>query len=393
MIPIWNIRGVLVRILALSAVISFAAALSAAEWKIETVDQSGSGRFTSMKVDKAGNVHVAYIPEAEGRPLKYAFWDHTLDRWFTMKIASSASFCSLVLDSKQRPHISYADDGTGKGAKLRYIYWEGAKWKSQPVSPIGDSIVAYYTSIALDANDNPSFSYYDYGGPGETGFTLRLRSVFWNGQFWEVHMVDRQPGSGKFNSIAIDSLGRPHIAYANVKAESAGLRYATWDGETWKTEILEGAGAVVPVYAVSMLLDKDNNPHIAYTDVVQRTIKYATRQNGRWELEVVDRINRESYPDRNGIALDSQGDPYISYYDPSIGFLKVAFRKNGKWYSEVLAGDFAGFTSSMQIHDGTLWVSFADDGGGALKVAHRTLDKPDASASAERVSATKAAAK
>jgi hypothetical protein len=390
----WKIRGVLASTLTLAATISFPAALSAGEWKIETVDQSGSGRFTSMKIDAAGNVHLAYIPEGDGRPLKYAFWDHALDRWFTMKIASNASFCSLALDSKQRPHISYADDGTGKGAKLRYIYWQGdGQWKAQPVSPIGDSIVAYYTSIALDAKDNPSFSYYDYGGPGDTGFTLRLRSVFWNGQFWEVHMVDREQGSGKFNSMAIDSSGRPQIAYANVKAESSGLRYATWSGSKWKTEILEGAQGVLPVYAVSMILDKQDNPHIAYTDVAHRLVKYATRKNGQWQMEVVDAVLKESYPDRNGIALDSQGNPYISFYDPVRGAFKVAFRKKGKWYSEVLAENFAGFTSSLAIHDGVIWAAFADDGAGALKVAHRSLDELGVSASVPQVSAAKTGAK
>ena len=184
--------------------------------KVEVVDQSGSARFTSMKIDANGNVHVAYIPEGDGPPLKYAFWDHRLQNWFTMTVAKYASFCALTLDSKQRPHISFTDPGMGKGAKLRYVYWDGKTWEAQPVSPANDSIVGYYTSIALDGNDNPAFSYYDYVGPGGADNTLRLRSVFRANSHWEVHLVDRTRGSGKFNSIAMDSKGRPRIAYANV---------------------------------------------------------------------------------------------------------------------------------------------------------------------------------
>ena len=30
------------------------------------------------------------------------------------------------------------------------------------------------------------------------------------------------------------------IAYANVKAETSSLRFASWDGDAWKTETLEG---------------------------------------------------------------------------------------------------------------------------------------------------------
>src|SRR3954452_11092150 len=84
---------------------------SGAEWKVETVDQSGSGRFSSMKIDANGNVHVVYVPETDMHPLKYSYWDHKLDKWFTMTIANYASFCTLALDSNQRPHISYATHG------------------------------------------------------------------------------------------------------------------------------------------------------------------------------------------------------------------------------------------------------------------------------------------
>jgi hypothetical protein len=364
--------------IALCAAFLFPAASSfAAEWKMEIVDQTGSGRFTSMKIDKNGNVHVAYVPEAEQHPLRYAFWDHTTGRWFTMTVAKYASFCTLALDSKQRPHISYATHGTGKGAKLRYVYWDGtAAWVDKAISPAGDSVVGYYTSIALDANDSPSFSYYDYDGPPGVGFTIRLRSVFWNGQYWEVRMVDPQMGSGKFNSIAVDSKGHPMIAYANVKAESSGLRFASWDGNAWHTEILEGIGHPQPMQSVSLVVDKNDNPHITYSDVDRRLVKYATRQNGKWELQVVDRVSNVGYPDRNGIALDEEGNVYMSYYDTGNGILKVAWSRNGKWYSEILANGYAGFTSSLQVHDGMLWIAFADDSTGVMKVAHRPLEVP-----------------
>jgi hypothetical protein len=378
--------------LMLSAAVVLTADLSAgAEWKVETVDQSGPGHFASMKIDLKGNVHVAYVTEQDGHPLKYSYWDHALDKWFTMTLAPNASFCTLVLDSKQRPRISYADFGTSKGAKLRYLYWDGVEWKRQPVSPSNDAVVGYYTSIALDAQDRPTFSYYDYEGPAGVGFMLRMRSVSLQGEYWAVHMVDRRPGSGKFNSIAIDSAGRPHIAYSNVKAETMSLHYASWDGEEWKTETLEGEKEAIGMWSVSLILDSKDNPHIAYTDVSHRVVKYATRKNGVWEFYAVDKISKEAYPDRNGIVLDSQGTPYISYYDYGEGMLKLATRKNGKWYGEVLARDFAGFTSSLQIHDGTIWIAFGDDGGGAFKVAHRRLDEP--SVPSPPVSAAKAIAK
>ena len=209
-------------VLAIASLVSLLAmSARASEWKVEVVDPAGIGKYTSMKRDASGNLHLAYIRQPE-RTLVYAFWDQKVGRWFTMPVAQNADFCTLALDSKQRPHISFNDAGMARSAKLRHVYWDGTVWTSQTVSPANDSVVAYFTSMGLDAADHPSFSYYDYLGPGGADNTLRLRSVMWNGSYWGVHLVDRTRGSGKFNSLAVDSAGHPAIAYANVSWESTG---------------------------------------------------------------------------------------------------------------------------------------------------------------------------
>ena len=58
-----------------------------AAWQIETVDQSGTGRPTAMRIDKDGNAHLVFAVEDADNSLKYAFWDHSLKRWFTMLVA------------------------------------------------------------------------------------------------------------------------------------------------------------------------------------------------------------------------------------------------------------------------------------------------------------------
>jgi hypothetical protein len=346
----------------------------ATDWTIETVDTAGAGRYTSLRIDQSGNVHVAYVPEIDGHPLRYAFWDHSIKKWFTTTVTGNASFCSLVLDSKQYPHISYATFGTGLGASLHHAFWNGSAWQIVPIVVQKGAVVAYYTSLALDASDNPVFSFYDYADPTNT-FRLRLRSVFWMGSYWQAVTADPQGGSGKFNSIALDSKGHPHIAYANVKYESSSLRYASWDGKAWKTETLDGIGKPLPVYSVSLLIDRNDNPHIVYTDVGGRRLKYATRNaGGPWSIQAIDGVLGPAYPDRNGIALDSEGNPYLSYYDEKLGVLKVAFRKNGRWLMETVDRNFAGFTSSIGIDHDILWLSYADDNEAVLKVAHRSLE-------------------
>jgi hypothetical protein len=367
-----KISTVLAGILAFAFGIATMQSVWAAEWLIETVDQSGSGQFASIQVDKLGNVHVAYVPDVDGHPLKYAYRDHVSQKWFTMTVTQVASFCTLALDSKQHPYISFADHGTGLGARLRYAHWDGNAWKVTPITIQPGAVVAYYTGIALDAQDNPFFSYYDYADPGNN-FRLRMRSVFWVGDHFEARTVDAHGGSGTVNAAAFDSAGRPQIAYANVKYETSGLRYAAWNGSAWKTEIIEGAAGPVPVFSVGMVLDKNDTPHIAYSLTETGAVKYATKVNGKWVTQALDSVKQVAYPDRNGIVLDSDGNPYISYFDAKQGMLKVAHRQDGKWIAEVLDDNYSGFTNSLAIGQDTLWAAYADDLGKGLKVAHRPL--------------------
>lgn len=356
-------------------------ALQGSEWRREVVDPSGGGKFSSLRIDTFGNAHVAYYDEAQFL-LKYGFWDHNLRKWFTTTIDQTRGFCSLTLDPKQRPHISYLAYGDGQ---LKYAFWNGTSWQKQVIH-INARDISYYTSVALNADENPTITYYEYWGTGEE-YRLNLRGVSWNGSFWSVRTIDSVPGSGKFNFAVSDSKGYPHVAYANVKAENAGLRYAWWDGQTWHVEVLEGIASAMPIYSVSLALDKQDVPHIAYTDVANRLVKYATRRGNKWELQVIDSLRQVAYPDRNGIALDADGNPYITYYDPGPGVLKMAHREGNGWVSEIVDENFTGFTSSIQIVGDSIWVTYADDNTHGLKCARRTL----ADTSASRKNLTSAA--
>src|SRR5437868_10527518 len=97
-------------------------------------------------------------------------------------------------------------------------------------------IVAYDDSIILDSNDHPAISFYEYRGPKDSGLSIRMRTVSWNGTNWEARTIDSDQGSGKFNAMAVDSQGHIHLAYANVTEGS--MRYAYWDGKSWNPEII-----------------------------------------------------------------------------------------------------------------------------------------------------------
>ena len=360
-------------VLRIALAVTIAGAMPAADWQIETIDQGAPMHYSSMKADGNGNIHVAYVMLDQNRnPLRYAFWDRKLNRWFTMTIVEDGALTSLALDSKGRPHVSYTGFNSGR---LHYAHWNGVKWLIETI-PLNAGNISYYHSIVIGPDDLPSISFYEYEGPRGTDLRIRMRTVIKRGQEWELRTVDSQPGSGKFNAMAGDAQGRLHLAYANVSAVTHGMRYGLWDGKTWNVEILEGEkennGQGVG-WSCNVVVDKNSNPHLTYVNQSARLLKYAVRKDGRWQMQVVDRMMGIGFPDRNSIALDEEGRPYIGYYDAGRGILKVAHLDGDRWVAETVDSNGVGFTSSMQIDNGTIWISYADEASNALKVARRPI--------------------
>jgi hypothetical protein len=353
-----------------------------ADWTVEVVDNAGTGLFSSLKIDHSGSAHLAYVLEdGRRRPLKYAFWDHKLDRWFVMEVEQSAAFSSLALDSNGRPRISFVDAERKPGAKLRYARWAGTAWVVEAI-PLSSEIINSYTSIALDAEDRPSICFFERRD--ETNLQMRLRNAMWNGEYWAVHTIDGQEGSGAFNAMASDGRGTIHLVFASAAAGGS-MRYAFWNGR-WNVDTIDSptemySGAVGQ--SVAIALDRNGNPHVAYFNTARGVLKYAVRRDGRWNVQAIDTVSKVADGDRNSIAVDDEGRPYIGYFDSGKGILKVAHRDGNRWVSDVVDENRAGFTSSLQIQGDSLWISYADEANHALKVARTLLRNAESAHSNE----------
>jgi hypothetical protein len=125
------------------------------------------------------------------------------------------------------------------------------------------------------------------------------------------------------------------------------------------------------IASLAITVNEQNQPHIAYTDAVKRTVKHAVRVGGKWQVETVARVGRSVPGDRSGIAV-RDGIPYLSFYDSGAGALKVAFLRANQWVAETVDENSAGFSSSLQLDGNTVWVTYAAENYG-LKVASRQL--------------------
>jgi hypothetical protein len=226
--------------------------------------------------------------------------------------------------------VSYYD-ATNKD--LLFAYWDIAytRWSTSTLDDVGD--VGKYTSLALDSANLPYISYYD-----ETNGDLKLkyRTLFGWAPAVTVDGEDAPyfEDVGMYSSIALDSLGNPHISYYDYT--DGALKYAFWEGSVfpaaggnWNKTILQDVGDV-GLFTSLKIYKPDDSRHICYYDYTNGDLMYARYQGGIWEFQTVDSTGDVGL----FCSLDLIGpDPMnpvppiriaISYYSNSRGDLKLA---------------------------------------------------------------------
>jgi hypothetical protein len=338
-------------------------------WQIDVIN-SGSGDdvggYAALVIDSAGNQHAAYYNFTH-RSLLYSFRGKNDAKWATTQVDGhgAGTYVSLAVDSSAQPHLAYNslyEDG------LHYATWDGHRWKRQIIDA---EHVNYYTSIQLDAQGHPRISYYLYHAPDKS-YLLHLKFASFNGRDWTIETVDKRTETGKFNSVAIDASGNPHIAYSHVSLGD--LLYASWDGSEWNYGDVDSRRTHNDYVGIgnSIALDHAGNPHIAYFDSTKNTVKYAWMEDGHWKNEVVAGLVGRGEVDHVSLQLDRHDRPHLAYYDGGSQSLKYGFRDDKGWHVEVVDndGNVGKYPSlCLDANDQPFIAYYALDDG-ALRMAH-----------------------
>lgn len=111
-------------------------------------------------------------------------------------------------------------------------------------------------SLLLDANGNPHILYQYRHVPHLGGPLNELMYASWTGRKWDIQYT----GIIEANSatLALDSLGKPHIAYVGDGA----VKYVCWTGTSWAIETVATSIDLQEVFRfrLSFALGLNNKP-------------------------------------------------------------------------------------------------------------------------------------
>ena len=268
---------------------------------------AGPGAFvgdTSLALDARGDLHISYY-DGNSTYVRYGHRAASGGPWnFTsVDIGYFEGYNRLALDTLGAPRIAY----TTLSDTLRYAYLSGSTWIREDVDPSTPG--AKFESLAIDRSGNPHIAYYGSG---------QLRHASKPNLAWVIDIADARDYFGEFASIGISGEGEPSAAYYD--STNGSLWYAEETSTGWSRSVVDATGN--PGQGISLVIGSDDQPRIAYYAQYLGELRYAMRVNGTWEIQIADEDYTVGW--EPSLALDGNGTPHIAYYDFTRGALRHA---------------------------------------------------------------------
>jgi hypothetical protein len=236
-------------------------------WSYFPVDLASHGwNQADMCANGSGGVDAVYLDYLSGQDLRFASRDNKTSPWVptvAKSVGNVGSWPSIVRGSDGTVHIAYYDF-TVYGAKLYYTAGNPAtsppsSWPQELVADI--NVVQGDCSIALDGNNVPYIAFNTgNGGSWKLRVFKRLSPGSWatfgnwlnEDIYWPHHITLKYAGSNQF-----------WVACADQPTSS---RLNLWKYNTSQWVKLDVTNFVPGPYTdVSLTLDLQGNPHLAYT--------------------------------------------------------------------------------------------------------------------------------
>jgi hypothetical protein len=334
------------------------------------IDDAGTSRngnvgsYSSL-VASGNDLAVAYSCDEDFSPattndLRFAWRPAGTWQWTTVD-NGPAGGGPLARASDGVYHVIYGNDG------LRWAYGSGNAWTLVPgkVDPTGGTFLC----MALDSADRPHVTFLEPA----TANQWSIRYTRWNGTEWErmpANLLVSTSNTLPKNYMALDSLDRPHVAYA---VTSGGARHAYFRNNGWYVDHIGGTETTT---GVTLAIDDVDGLHVAFCTYETGLIYAHKAPGGTWNLETV--LTGDPYVASSiAIAVDAQRRPAISFVTKNTRDLCLAARPGTGWTVTRLDGD--GLSDGAFVL-GTFCTSIAFDADGYAHVTYEAVTHYDGGA-------------
>jgi hypothetical protein len=199
--------------------------------------------------------------------------------------------------------------------------------------PNGIGANGTFNAMAFDSAGNLDFAWYDKS-TGTLKFAKRNANDVWG----SVTTIDGGSMVGQCVSIAIDKNGRPGVAYYD--APNANLKYAHFNGSSWTIEVVDSKNSVGQ--NPSLRFNGAGNPVISYHKATGADLRLAVKASGGWNISAIDSVG--DVGQFSSLALNpATGRWAVAYTDyTKAGFKYASQNANGTWSTTLVDAPGAG---------------------------------------------------
>ncbi|MEJ2049042.1 MAG: FlgD immunoglobulin-like domain containing protein [Calditrichota bacterium] len=323
---------------------------NASVWERQTVDSTGTdkGWYCSLVIDSKNDPHIAYY-DADFQDLRYAHYQNGV---WTVEIVDSiehaGEYCSLALDSQDRPHISYQQDYLNQYLSLKYATLTDTGWAKIIVDTPKDT--TYYecgenSSIAVNGNDYPCISYTQY-------YPTKIKFAYEDENGWHIADVTDVYDSW-FTKLVFDNTDRPVIGFHYYEEEDTvyhnrlKIGYLNPTDSSWSfVTVPDSIGSIDYGDLLGFDMDSQNNAYFTYQNYWYDYLRLAVYDGQNWSIETVTEDPGLYSSPGLRLKVDHQDQPAIVefYYSDEV---RLYQKVNGQWHYQIVDAEEYGINPTV----------------------------------------------
>jgi hypothetical protein len=266
-------------------------------------------------------------------------WSFEMPAWLALDGPLSAHdgdgdayYPSLALDGNGNPTVAWEEFGESVW-DIPVWRWDGSGWSplgGGPLSANEGNTDAEKPSLALDASGDPVVAWHE-----DDGTTRNIHVHQWDGSVWNpVGSGLLSANGGNTNafspSLKLDDHDRPVVAWHEDDGTVYNVHVQRWDGSAWSPVgggLLSRNGAGTDAGSPSLALDGSGNPVVAWHEHDGTTYNiYVQRWDGSAWIPLGSALSATSGITaalRASLALAESGDPLVAWQERKDAVLNI----------------------------------------------------------------------